>query len=99
VPTIRERAGQFHVQVRMSGLPTRTASFPTRRLAERWAKTVEADMIEGRHFRSVEARQRTLAEAIERYIEEEIPKKRDGSIALEPPLVEEAPRTPESSPT
>jgi hypothetical protein len=62
VPTIRERAGQFHAQVRMSGFPTRTASFPTRRMAERWAKTVEADMIEGRHFRSVEARRRTLAE-------------------------------------
>jgi len=43
-------------------VPARTASFPTR-LAERWAKTIEADMIEGKHFRSVEARRRTLAEA------------------------------------
>jgi hypothetical protein len=33
----------------------------TRRQAERWAKTVEAEMIEGRHFRSVEARRRTPA--------------------------------------
>jgi integrase len=81
VPTIRERAGQFQVQVRMSGFPTRTASFPTRRMAERWAKTIEADMIEGRHFRSVEARRRTLGETIDRYIEEEIPKKRDGSTS------------------
>jgi hypothetical protein len=79
VPTIRERAGQFHAQVRMNGFPTRTASFPTRRLAERWAKTIEADMIEGRHFRGVEARRRTLAEAIDRYLEEELPKKRNGS--------------------
>ena len=65
----------------MSGFPTRTASFPTRRMAERWAKTIEADMIEGRHFRSVEARRRTLGETIDRYIEEEIPKKRDGSTS------------------
>lgn len=66
----------FHVQVRQAGFPARTASFPTRRLAARWAKTIEADMIEGRHFRHVEARRRTLAEAIDRYVEEELPKKR-----------------------
>ena len=63
----------------MSGFPTRTASFPTRRLAERWAKTVEAEMIEGRHFRNVEARRRTLSSAIDRYIENELPKKKDAT--------------------
>jgi hypothetical protein len=68
---IRERGGRFHVQVRMAGFPARTATFPTRRQAERWAKTIEAEMIEGKHFRSVEARRRTLAEAIDRYLAEE----------------------------
>lgn len=68
----------FHVQVRMTGFPSRTASFPTKREAERWAKTVEAEMIEGKHFRNSEARRRTLAAAIDRYMEEELPKKRDG---------------------
>jgi integrase len=63
----------------MAGFPSRTASFPTRRLAERWAKTIEAEMIEGRHFRHVGARRRTLSEAIERYIGEEAPKKADAS--------------------
>ena len=66
----------FQVQVRMAGYPSRTATFPTKRLAERWAKTIEAEMIEGKHFRSVEARRRTLADAIDRYTEEELPKKR-----------------------
>jgi hypothetical protein len=33
-------------------------------------------MIEGRHFRHVEARRRTLADAIDRYVLEELPKKR-----------------------
>lgn len=37
-------------------------------------------MIEGKHFRSVEARRRTLAEAIDRYIAEELPKKRAGDM-------------------
>jgi integrase len=82
---IRERAKAdgtriFHVQVRMAGFPARTASLPTRRLAERWAKTIEADMIEGKHFRSVEARRRTIAEAIDRYVAEELPKKRAGDM-------------------
>jgi hypothetical protein len=70
----------FHVQVRQAGFPARTASFPTRRLAERWGKTIEAQMIEGRHFRHSESRRRTVAEAIDRYVTEEIPKKRDGSM-------------------
>ncbi len=83
--TIRERAKgdgtrAFHVQVRMAGYPSRTASFSSKRQAERWAKTVEAEMIEGRHFRSAEARRRTLAEAIDRYLEHEVPKLRDGRM-------------------
>jgi integrase len=77
MPTIRERGGRYHAQVRMAGFPARTASFPTRRLAERWGKTIEAEMIEGRHFRNVEARRRTLSDAIDRYCGEELPKKRD----------------------
>jgi integrase len=80
LPTIRERGGKFHVQVRMSGFPARTASFPTRRQAERWAKTVEAEMIEGKHFRSVEARRRTLSDAIDRYLEHEVGKLRNGNM-------------------
>jgi integrase len=36
-------------------------------------------MIEGRHFRDVEARRRTMAEAIDRYLVEELPTKRDAN--------------------
>lgn len=79
---IRERKGRdgkrvFNVQVRMNGFPSRSATFTTQRQAERWAKTVEADMIEGRHFRSAEARRRNLGDAIDRYIRDELPKKTD----------------------
>jgi integrase len=65
----RDGTSKFHVQVRMAGFPARTASFTTRRSAQRWAKTIEAAMIEGKHFRSVEARSRSLADAIDRYLE------------------------------
>jgi integrase len=47
-------------------------------MAERWATTVEAEMIEGRHFRDAGARRRTVAEAIDRYMKEEVPRKRGG---------------------
>lgn len=82
--TIRERQRKdgtktYHVQVRIAGYPARTETFSTRPKAERWAKTVEAEMIDGRHFRNVEARRRTVGEAIDRYIEAELPKKRDSS--------------------
>jgi hypothetical protein len=83
--TIRERVKAdgtriFHVQVRMTGFPARTASFPTRRQAERGSKTIEADMIEGKHFRNAEARRRSVAEAIDRYFADELPKKRAGDM-------------------
>lgn len=83
--TVRERVKAngirvFHVQVRVKGFPTRTASLRTKRDAERWAKTVEAEMIEGRHFRNSDSRRRTMAEAIDRYFLEEVPKKRDGNM-------------------
>lgn len=83
--TIRERVKAdgtriFHVQVRMTGFPARTASFPTKRQAERWGKIIEADMIEGKHFRSAEARRRSVSEAIDRYFAEELPKKRAGDM-------------------
>lgn len=64
----------------MAGFPARTASFPTEREAKRWAKVIEAEMIEGKHYRSAEACRRTLGEAIDRYLLEEIPKKRDGAM-------------------
>jgi len=77
--TIRERPSRrdkgvirYEAQIRMDGFPPRTKTFPSRREAERWAKTVEASMIEGRHYRSSEARNRTLREAIDRYFTDEL---------------------------
>src|SRR5262245_18111827 len=61
----------------MAGFPACTAIFRSRAAAKKWATTVEAEMIEGKHFRSVEARRRSLGDAIDLYIREELPKKRD----------------------
>lgn len=76
----RDGSTVVNVQVRMQGFPTRTASFPTQRLAERWATKTEGSMIEGRHFNNVEARRRTVADAINKYLVEEVPKKKNGGL-------------------
>ena len=81
--TIRPRKNKdgstsFHVMVRMTGYPTSTKTFSTRRLAQRWATKTEASMIEGRHFKEAAAGRRTLGEAIDRYMQEAVPKKRGG---------------------
>lgn len=83
--TYRTRTGRngdttVHTMVRLAGYPTRTASFPNKREAQKWAATVEAEMIEGRHYKGTEGRKRTLAEAIDRYLAEVLPQKRDGSM-------------------
>ncbi len=67
----------YHVQIRMTGFPARTASFRSKALAKKWATTVEAEMIEGKHFRSTESRRRSVADAIDRYLKDEVPNKRD----------------------
>lgn len=66
----------FNVQVRMVGFPARSASFRTKRDAQRWVSMIEGQMVEGKHFRTAEARHGTLGDAIERYLREEAPKKR-----------------------
>jgi integrase len=73
----------FNVQVRRAGFPSRTATFPNRRLAERWAAKIEVEMAEGRHFRDIEARHRTLADAIDRYTEHHLPQLRNGRMNRE----------------
>jgi integrase len=83
--TYRKRTGKdgtvtVHTMVRLAGYPTRTASFPNQREAQKWAATVEAEMIEGRHYKDANGRKRTLAEAIDRYRAEVLPLKRNGSM-------------------
>lgn len=44
VPTIRPRGKGFQVQVRLDGLPPRSATLPTREAAERWGRLVEGEL-------------------------------------------------------
>lgn len=83
--TIRERRRKggrvaYQALVRREGFPERTETFDSRQDAVDWATVVEAEMIRGSHLRSKSARHKTVADAIDRYLEYELPKKRDGEM-------------------
>lgn len=83
--TFRTRTGRHGdttvtCMVRLTGYPTRTETFGTKREAQKWAATVEAEMIEGRHFKGTAGRTRTLAEAIIKFRAEVLPLKKNGSM-------------------
>ncbi len=71
--SIRQRRNKdgsvsFHVQVRLAGHPTVTASFARKPAAVRWVQKTETEIREGRHFERNEARRHTLSELIEKYL-------------------------------
>lgn len=65
----------FRVKVRLRGHPTETATFSRLTDARLWIQKTEAAIREGRHFKTAEAKRHTLAELIDRYIKEILPRK------------------------
>jgi integrase len=65
----------FRVKIRIKGTPTQTATFERKTDAKRWAQQTEAAIREGRHFKTTEAKRRTLGDLIDRYIESVLPTK------------------------
>ncbi|NCC03383.1 MAG: site-specific integrase [Proteobacteria bacterium] len=71
--TIQKRTNQngetsYRVQVRIKGRPPETATFQRLTDARQWAQQTEADLRRGKHFKTSEAKRRTMGEAVERYI-------------------------------
>lgn len=62
----------FRARIRLRGYPDQSATFTSKSAAKAWAKVTEAAIIEGRHFSSQKAKRRTLAEAIDRYLEDNL---------------------------
>ncbi len=65
------------VRIRMKGFPLQTASFDRLTDARRWAQQTETAIREGRYFKTREAQRHTLAELIDRYTTDILPRKRD----------------------
>jgi len=76
---ITERVGKngvrrYQVQVRLKGHPKLTATFERLSDARRWAAEKEADIRRGRHFQKRPGDRVTLAQLIDRYLEECLPR-------------------------
>lgn len=79
--TIQERKAddgttRYRVMVRLKGHPVQSATFDRKTDAKRWAQQTETAIREGRHFKTTEAKRRTLGELITRYRRDVLPSKR-----------------------
>ena len=63
-------ATHYRVQVRLRGHPPVSASFERRTDARMWAQQTEAAIRDGRYFPTHEAKRRTLADLVDRYLEQ-----------------------------
>ncbi|NLI46349.1 MAG: tyrosine-type recombinase/integrase [Acidobacteria bacterium] len=83
--TIRKRASAdgtitYQVQIRRKGHPPESCSFARLTDARKWAVTVEAAMVESRHFSQAESSRHTLSEAIARYRKEVLSQRAPSTI-------------------
>lgn len=81
--TIKDGTIVYRVRVRRKGAPLQTATFPRLTDAKKWAQVTEGAVLEGRHFKSAEAKRHTLAEMIDRYLREVLPRKSASSIYMQ----------------
>lgn len=73
------RAGEktYTVKVRLKGHPLQAATFHSLTKARQWAAATESAIREGRHFKTSEAKRHTLADLIDRYKVDVLPRKRN----------------------
>jgi len=76
--TIRKRGNlQWEARIRKRGYPTTCKTFDTKAEAEQWAKETEATMGKGQYVSAKEAEAYTLAECLDRFKEEYLPRLKD----------------------
>lgn len=77
----------YRVRIRLKGYPLQTATFERKTDAKKWAQQTESAILEGRHFKTSEAKRHTLGELIDRYLRDVMPSKpkskKDQTIQLE----------------
>jgi len=68
-------ATRYRAVIRKKGYPIQRATFTRLTDARKWARQTESAIEEGRHFKTSEAKKRTLGEAIDRYVADVMPQK------------------------
>ncbi len=77
--TLHDGSVSYRVKVRLKGRPTQSASFARLTDAKIWAQNTESAIREGRHFKNNKAKKYTLANLIEKYEEEILPRKKNST--------------------
>lgn len=65
----------YRVKIRLKGYPIQSATFERVTDAKKWAQHTESAIREGRHFKTTEAKRHTMAELVDRYINNVLPAK------------------------
>jgi integrase len=76
----------YRVKIRLKGYPVQTATFKRLTDARKWTQDTESAIREGRHFKTSEAKKHTLADLVDRYIKDVLPKKPKQAHAQRPQL-------------
>lgn len=66
----------YRVKIRLKGFPSQSATFERLTDAKKWTQQTESAIREGRHFKTTEAKRHTLADLIDRYIQDVLPSKK-----------------------
>lgn len=65
----------YQAKIRLKGCAPQSATFDRKTDARKWIQDTESAMRNGRHFKTSEAKRRTMAELIDRYIKDVLPNK------------------------
>jgi len=67
-----KRGTSYKVRIRKPNNPTVTKTFSSKSLAEKWARKTELTIEEGTYFDKVESSKHTVADLVDKYIEEDL---------------------------
>ncbi|MCZ6647618.1 MAG: site-specific integrase, partial [SAR324 cluster bacterium] len=65
----------YQAKIRLQGHPTQSATFSRLTDAKLWTQQIESAIREGRYFKTREALKHSLAELLDRYVREILPRK------------------------
>lgn len=66
----------YTASIRIKGYPCLNATFERLTDAKAWAYPIESEMKRGKHIKDMEAKKHTLAELVDRYIQDELPNRK-----------------------
>jgi integrase len=75
--TRKDGTARYLVEVRLKGHPAEVATFKRLTDAKKWAQDTESAIRDGRYFKTRESQRHTLADMLDRYIKDVLPRRKD----------------------